>query len=461
MSPGAPLRHPADVDDVVAARWWTPDDDEGGRVGLEAESFPVRTAPDGAPAGRVRIADLVPLLDRVLAGRAARALGSTCWRDADGGNVTLEPGGQVEHATPPLGSPAAAIADLRRRTAALAAALAPHDIALASAGLDVWHPLAAVPQQLDAPRYRAMDAYFTARHGALGPGAEMMRRSASLQVNLDLGPPDVAGDRWLVALMAAPVVAATFAAAPTPVTAAGRASVWQALDHTRTGFPPGLDGGLRRRGDGPTDPVTATAALLRGADVMLLQTPDGGMRAGRPGWTFEDWRRDGHPELGRPTAGDLALHATTVWPEVRLRGFLEVRGVDALPARWRPVPVVLLAGLLLDDRARARARAVLEPHRGALPALARRAIARGVAEPALCALAVEVWSFALDGARRRVAASGPGAGTMDIEAAERFLDRFTLRGRCPADELREQLAVSPAAALAWATEPTEVPALIC
>ena len=46
-------------------------------------------------------------------------------------------------------------------------------------------------------------------------------------------------------------------------------------------------------------------------------------------------------------------HLTTLFPEVRLRGFLEIRSVDALPERWRAVPVVLLAAIIVHaERAR-------------------------------------------------------------------------------------------------------------
>jgi glutamate--cysteine ligase len=123
-----------------------------------------------------------------------------------------------------------------------------------------------------------------------------------------------------------------------------------------------------------------------------------------------------------------------------------------VPSRWRAAPVTLLAGLLYDDRARAGVCAVMERHRHRLPALLRRAAIVGVADPVLCALAVEAWSLALAGARRLPRGF---VATRDVARTEAFLDRFTVRGRCPSDELRERLATSPASALAWAAEPAE------
>jgi glutamate--cysteine ligase len=113
---------------------------------------------------------------------------------------------------------------------------------------------------------------------------------------------------------------------------------------------------------------------------------------------------------------------------------------------------VLTTGLLYDPQARAAARAVLERLHDRLPALRAQAAEEGLTDPALCALAVEVWSFALEGARRLPDTFLPAAALREAEA---FLDRFTLRGRCPSDELRELLKDSAAAALAWACDPVD------
>jgi glutamate--cysteine ligase len=287
-----------------------------------------------------------------------------------------------------------------------------------------------------------MATYFARR----GPhGHVMMCHTCSLQVNLDLGPPGVAAERWLVANLAAPLVTATFACSPSPEAVCGRALQWLALDPTRTGVPQLLVAGIG-------DPVKHLVDFALRADMLLLRTSDGGAVPGVPGWTFADWLRDGHPRHGRPTVSDLAYHLTTLFPEVRSRGFLEIRGVDALPARWQAVPVTLLTGLLYDDRARTAVKGVLERHRRRLPTLLQKAAVVGVADPELCALAVETWSLALAGARRLPSGY---VRSVDLAKTEAFLDRFTLRGRCPSDELRERLVVGPAAALAWAAELVE------
>ena len=194
----------------------------------------------------------------------------------------------------------------------------------------------------------------------------------------------------------------------------------------------------------------ATQAALD-ADVLLFRRA-GTMFPGQSGFSFRRWLRDGHPQHGQPTADDLDYHLTTLWHEVRLRGCLELRGADAVPRRWTPVPVTLLAGLLYDDRARDEALAVLERHRHRLPLLSARAAARGLHDPELCALAVETWTCALAGAARL---PDSYVRPRDLILAARYLDGFTLRGRCPSDELRDRLAESAASAVAWATDPLE------
>jgi glutamate--cysteine ligase len=424
-----------------------------GRVGLEIETFPVRVLADGTPTGRVPLDLLADLLDpepgtpSSTPGRRREPGAAPLFQLDGGGSLNFEPGGQLEHSTAIHPSAAGALAELDLVACMLAAKLRRHGVVLAAAGADVWFSAGHVPQQLRTPRYPAMAAYFDRR----GPyGAEMMRRTCSLQVNLDLGGAADLPQRWLVANLAAPLLCATFACSPGPSAVSARALTVQRLDPTRTGFPRGLLDGSRA---GPAEQLTEAAMA---ADVLLLRRADGPWEPGMPGFTFEHWLRDGHPRHGRPTEDDLRYHLTTLFLEVRPRGFLELRAIDALPAPLRAVPVVLLAGLIEDPLARSMAADALERHRGALPELALRAATAGLADPALRALAAEVWSLALEGAGRLRPAYLDG---WRLRQAAEFLDAYTLRGRSPSDALRAALARGPAAALAWASEPVPDPTL--
>ncbi|HEX9765695.1 MAG TPA: glutamate-cysteine ligase family protein [Nitriliruptorales bacterium] len=420
----------ADVLDVVEAAGFPTTAPDGDALGIEAEWFPIRRHPGGSRRILLRERDGVEDL-------LAAASVPTDVR------LQFEPGAQVEVATVPHANVADAIASLDLAAGALGRAAAEQQIVLVAAGIDLWHPRLP-PQQATQPRYPAMASYLAARGPA---GATMMRHTASLQLNVDLGRGDVAAERWTVSMLAAPLSLATFAASPdvAGTTVSRRGHNWRAVDPTRTGIPPAF---VTEPGWTPAQQLAHAAV---NADVMLFLGADGTATPGTPGWTFGDWIGQGHPTHGWPTASDLRYHLTTLFHEVRPRGWLELRSLDALPPRWREPAVVLHAGLLLDARARQRVLEILEPQRPSLPVLLRRAAERGVADPSLCALAVETWSFALDGARRMEGVLPPGA----IGRTEQFIDEFTLRGRCPADALRDALRRDPGAAMALVTEPAQ------
>jgi glutamate--cysteine ligase len=312
-------------------------------------------------------------------------------------------------------------------------------VRLFSLGIDPWHTPRDVPQQLRAPRYHAMERYLGARSEH---GAWMMRNSCSLQVNLDLGVEAVRAERYLVANLLSPLLVALFSTSPEAPGESRRhsrrARVWQELDPTRSGFPRGL---VEGRGT-PLEQYTEAAL---GADVLLVRT-QGGAEAGRPGWRFADWLEHGHPTLGRPTADDLVYHLSTLFLEVRVRGFHELRGIDALPPCWRAAAVVFVCGLLYDDAALERARAELSGWRSDLPRRWRRAGEVGLLDDELFAAGRRLFALALDGAER--------LGDTFVNPEHRadaadFAEHFTGRRRAPADELREVLG-DPRSAVAWA-----------
>jgi glutamate--cysteine ligase len=196
------------------------------------------------------------------------------------------------------------------------------------------------PRLVDAPRYRAMEAYFdTAWPEA---GRAMMCATASVQVNLGLGRPARAARRWRAANVLGPVLAAAFSSSPTTAGAGWRRlAVWLRLDPSRTAP-------MAWRHD--DDPGAAWARYALDANVMLIRTPEGCQALVDQPLTARQWIEGGH-ELGWPTADDLAYHLTTLFPPVRPRGWLELRMVDALPDPWWQVPVAAAAVLVDDDEA--------------------------------------------------------------------------------------------------------------
>lgn len=285
-----------------------------------------------------------------------------------------------------------------------------------------------------------------ARYLALrGPaGAWMMRLSASLQVNLDLGPGATGAERARLGFLLSPALTAIFSTSPELPGKARRhnrrARVWQTLDPTRSGFP-------RRLVEDPSEPLPrAYARAALEADVLLLRAGPEAARPGSPGRRFADWIASPDPDLGAPTEEDLRYHLSTLFFEVRCRGFLELRAVDALPPPWRAAAAGLIAGLLLDQRARGLALERLQPTLRELPERWWLAADQGLALPGLAAEA----SFLFETARAGLSRLGAAFVRREhADSLDRFEEQFTSRGKAPADCLREWLAEDSAQALEW------------
>lgn len=333
------------------------------------------------------------------------------------GRLTVEPGGQVELSSRP-GPDLAATADtvhhdltlLRRRATSCG-------VRLIGSGFDAGRRPRRITEE---PRYVAMERYFRP-WGAAGP--RMMCSTASVQVNIEAQAGDEApGDRWDLLHAVGPVLVAAFANSPGgPGRYAGfrssRQAIWQSLDPARTAGPT-VDPG--------TDPAAAYARWALDAPLMLVRR-DGPDWSAPRGLSFRQWLRHGRaavPDRPPPTLDDLTRHLTTLFPPVRPRGHLEVRYLDAQPGCWWIVPTAVVAALVDDPRAGEQARAAGEAVRGRWAVAARR----GLTDPALARAAVAV----LDAAARSL--RGDPATQRYAGHVEAYLQRWTLRGRSPADD---------------------------
>jgi ergothioneine biosynthesis glutamate--cysteine ligase EgtA len=370
-----------------------------GAVGLELEGHLVDLA---GPGRRVTWPRIRAVLD---------ALGPL----PGGSRVTLEPGGQVELSGPPLAGVAAAVAALRADRAVLADALARDGLGLALLGTDPLRPPTRVHP---GARYAAMEEHFTAA-GCREAGLAMMTSTASLQVNLDAGPPEGWSSRVGLAHQLGPVLIAVSACSPLlsglPTGwRSTRQRIWGDLDQARCG--PLLGG---------ADPAGEWAAYALSAPVMLVRDDDGGAVPVRSGAAFADWLT-GEADLGRrPTRDDLDYHLTTLFPPVRLRGFLEIRYLDAAPEPWWPALAAVTATLLDDPVAADRAAEASEPVAGAWTRAARD----GLADPALRRAATDCLTAAVDAvpdvlrpevtALTELVAAGRSPGDAVLTAAQR------------------------------------------
>jgi glutamate--cysteine ligase len=269
-----------------------------------------------------------------------------------GGVISLEPGGQVELSGAPLKTVHETQEELRQHL--IEAKEVGNELGLGFLGLGFspkW-TLAETPI-MPKERYRIMARYMprVGRHGL-----DMMFRTATVQVNLDFADEADMVRKLRVGLALQPVATALFANSPfTEGRPNGfesyRADVWRDTDPDRTGllpfaFEPGM--GFERYVDYALDvPMYFVYRDHRYIDVAGASFRDflTGRLAALPG--------------EKPTLEDWADHLTTLFPDVRLKRYLEMRGADAGPFAELCALPALWTGLLYDKGALAEAAALI------------------------------------------------------------------------------------------------------
>jgi glutamate--cysteine ligase len=287
----------------------------------------------------------------------------------NGGSLTFEPGGQLEYASAVHHSVDAVLRELCVVESQLRESAEPRGIYLLAVGVDPFNGPDGAALQLTADRYTRMARYFA----TIGPdGARMMRQTASLQVNIG-GIPLM--DRWAAANAITPWLVAMFAnsshyAGADTHCASYRAETWRGVDPGRTGL-------FRGR-----DPVREYAAFALDARAFLADDA-------APCFVDLDERV--------VTDSMLATHLTTLFPEVRPRGYLELRSLDALDSADRRAAMALMIGIVGDAQASADA---LELLGVADESLLRRAGRHGMSADAIAAKSGELVEIAVNGCRR-------------------------------------------------------------
>ena len=372
---------------------------ESPRLGLEVEAIPVDTR-TSQPARIART--LAALASLNWESPANITPNMTGLRRSDGAKVTFEPGGQIEYSSQPHATGSALLADVDGAFAQINSALSAAGLALHMVGLDPVTPIEQVPLQLDAPRYRRMDAHFA----SIGPwGRRMMRQTAAIQLSID--PGSAPFERWRLLATLAPVVAAMFANSPADSgTATGERSIrrriWAALDPLRTGLP--------ALGDDPIgeymDFALKAPAFLLGHDPSRAEPFSAWISRGA---TIDDWH----------------AHLSTLFPEVRPRGYFEFRVADANEGDAMAALVALVAGIAWHPASTAAA--IRQLPRPTAERMAR-AGCLGLADPELAAAARTAVDLALAGCE---ALGSSLLNARDLERANRFFDRDACADRHP------------------------------
>ncbi|SEA71988.1 glutamate--cysteine ligase [Rubrimonas cliftonensis] len=261
-----------------------------------------------------------------------------------GANVSLEPGGQLELSGAPLATIHGTCEEVNQHLAEVRSVA--QEIGVGFIGLGaapVWRhdDMSMMPKG----RYGIMTRYMP-KVG--GHGLEMMYRTCTVQVNLDFASEADMVAKMRVALAVQPVATALFAASPffegrKSGWKSWRARVWRDLDASRTGMLPFAfeDGfGFERY-------------VEYALDVPMYFVYRDGRYIDATGQSFRDFLDGRLPALPgeKPTLSDWADHLTTIFPEARLKKFIEMRGADGGPWRRLCALPAFWVGLLYDETA--------------------------------------------------------------------------------------------------------------
>ena len=258
--------------------------------------------------------------------------------------LTLEPGSQAEMSSRIHTDLRAMRDELCAFVGSLADVSQGHGISWLGLGVQPFtarDDIAWVPKT----RYRLMSAHLQ-QTGTLG--LDMMKRTAGIQVNLDYSDEGDAEAKFRTLMGVSPLITALFANSPLESGKgtgfmSRRAAIWRDTDPARCGL-------LRFALEGRP---LFSSYLEYALDVPMMFV----MRDG--GWCkvevpFRTFIRDGYQGLSARLA-DWELHITTLFPDVRLKRFIEARCSDSADASLAMAQVALIKGILYDPDALSQA----------------------------------------------------------------------------------------------------------
>lgn len=259
-------------------------------------------------------------------------------------NISLEPGGALELAGAPLETIHETCDEVNQHLSEVKDIC--DDIGAGFIGLGAApHWMHEEMPLMPKGRYKLMDAYM----GKVGTmGRTMMRRTCTVQVNLDFSSEADMVQKMRVAIAMQPIAVALFANSPffegkLNGHKSWRSRVWRDLDPARTGMVPFVfeDGfGFERW-------------VQYALDVPMYFVYRDGKYIDALGMSFRDFMAGKLPALPgeTPTLSDWADHMTTAFPEARVKKFIEMRGADGGPWRRLCALPAFWVGLMYDQNA--------------------------------------------------------------------------------------------------------------
>ncbi|MDG2308092.1 MAG: glutamate--cysteine ligase [Candidatus Binatia bacterium] len=256
-----------------------------------------------------------------------------------GGEITLEPGGQIELSGRECETLHEAQAELDEHVNEITVVAEPLGVAFLGLGIQPFSKLDEI-EWVPKRRYRIMAPYMQ-KVGSYGQ--RMMKQTATVQVNLDYHSEQDAMKKMRISTALAPVMNAIFANSPV---CDGRPSgflsfrgqIWTDTDASRCGMLPFLfspQAGFEDYCDWALD--APMYFVKRGRDYHDLT-----------GVPFRQFWKEGVGDL-HATVGDFALHLSTLFPETRLKTYIELRMADSQPPESMLALSALSKGILYED----------------------------------------------------------------------------------------------------------------
>ena len=316
------------------------------RIGTEHEKFGwlTDTRMPLPYAGDRSISALFAGLEARFGWEPVREAGNIIGMTRDGANISLEPGGQFELSGAAVASLHETDAETKQHLTEVAELATPLGIRFMGIGAAPEWSEAQMPV-MPKGRYRLMTDYM----GRVGThGTQMMYRTCTVQVNLDYASEADMVKKLRVALALQPVATALFASSPffdgkLNGHKSWRSRIWRGLDNSRTGMLPfAFDAGMGFQ-----------AYVDWVLDVPMYFVYRDGKYINALGQSFRDFLAGKLPALPGeiPTLSDWADHLTTVFPEARVKQFIEMRGADCGSVRHLAAMPAFWVGLMYDQTA--------------------------------------------------------------------------------------------------------------
>jgi glutamate--cysteine ligase len=404
------------------------------RIGAEAEKFGV-DATTGAALPYEGARSVLTVLEALVERHAWQPQSETpggplLALTRSGASVTLEPGGQLELSGAPMENIHQICMEMSGHLAELRDIS--EELHLAWLGIG-FHPFATQDELPWVPksRYPIMRRYLPTRGQY---GLDMMRRTCTVQANFDYASEEQAMRVVRISLRLSPLVTAIFANSPfhegKPFGGRSyRARVWLDVDPSRQGLIRGVFEGGRRFADYIAWALEAPMFLIKRDGQIIENT----------GQTFREFLEHGC-RGHRATRADWELHLNTLFPEVRLKKTIEVRGADSLPANLVCALPALWTGILYDARALDEADALTadftwDELSALRPEIAERALAATFRGKPLAAYAEQLLAIAAGGLERRARLNRSGK---DERVHLERISGLVSRGMSPADALLDR-----------------------